>query len=75
MILRLSSRRTDYEKHNTYDEKEFQRYALQRYKQPSMHRYQSIVSDYISPTIIEEHQLNVANGRILASLMMDRIIF
>lgn len=40
-----------------------------------MHRYQSIVSDYISPTIIEEHQLNVAQMDVFSRLMMDRIIF
>ncbi len=69
MILRLSSRRTDYEKHNTYDEKEFQSDTLSSgISSLRCTATSSIVSDYISPTIIEEHQLNVANGRILASL-------
>ncbi len=40
-----------------------------------MHRYQSITNDYISPTIIEERQLNVAQMDVFSRLMMDRIIF
>lgn len=40
-----------------------------------MHRYQSLVSGYISPTIIEERQLNVAQMDVFSRLMMDRIIF
>ena len=56
--------------------KEFQRYALSSgISSLSMHRYQSIVSDYISPTIIEERQLNVAQMDVFSRLMMDRIIF
>jgi len=35
----------------------------------------SIVSSYISPTIIEERQLNVAQMDVFSRLMMDRIIF
>jgi ATP-dependent Clp protease protease subunit len=35
----------------------------------------SVVSDYISPTIIEERQLNVAQMDVFSRLMMDRIIF
>lgn len=34
-----------------------------------------IVSSYISPTIIEERQLNVAQMDVFSRLMMDRIIF
>lgn len=41
----------------------------------SMHRYSSILSSYISPTIIEERQLNVASMDVFSRLMMDRIIF
>lgn len=37
--------------------------------------YTSIMSNYISPTIIEERQLNVASMDIFSRLMMDRIIF
>ena len=35
----------------------------------------SINSSYISPTIIEERQLNVAQMDVFSRLMMDRIIF
>ena len=35
----------------------------------------SIASSYISPTIIEERQLNVAQMDVFSRLMMDRIIF
>lgn len=38
-------------------------------------RLSSIVNDYISPTIIEERQLNVAQMDVFSRLMMDRIIF
>ena len=36
---------------------------------------QNITSSYISPTIIEERQLNVAQMDVFSRLMMDRIIF
>ncbi len=36
---------------------------------------QSIRSSYISPTIIEERQLNVAQMDVFSRLIMDRIIF
>ena len=35
----------------------------------------SPITDYISPTIIEERQLNVAQMDVFSRLMMDRIIF
>ena len=35
----------------------------------------SITSSYISPTIIEERQLNVAQMDVFSRLMMDRIMF
>ncbi|MCF0203935.1 MAG: ATP-dependent Clp endopeptidase proteolytic subunit ClpP [Muribaculaceae bacterium] len=35
----------------------------------------TITSNYISPTIIEERQLNVAQMDVFSRLMMDRIIF
>ena len=35
----------------------------------------SISSSYISPTIIEERQLNVAQMDVFSRLMMDRVIF
>ena len=34
-----------------------------------------ITSSYISPTIIEERQLNVAQMDVFSRLMMDRVIF
>jgi ATP-dependent Clp protease, protease subunit len=41
----------------------------------SLHKYASISSSYISPTIIEERQLNIATMDVFSRLMMDRIIF
>ena len=41
----------------------------------SLHRFSSAYSGYISPTIIEERQLNVASMDVFSRLMMDRIIF
>jgi ATP-dependent Clp protease protease subunit len=41
----------------------------------SLHRYTSVWGSYISPTIIEERQLNVASMDVFSRLMMDRIIF
>ena len=35
----------------------------------------SVAASYISPTIIEERQLNVAQMDVFSRLMMDRIIF
>lgn len=40
-----------------------------------LHKYTSISNSYISPTIIEERQLNVASMDVFSRLMMDRIIF
>ncbi len=40
-----------------------------------LHKYASVLSSYISPTIIEERQLNVASMDVFSRLMMDRIIF
>ena len=41
----------------------------------SLHRFNSLTSAYINPTIIEERQLNVAAMDVFSRLMMDRIIF
>ncbi len=42
----------------------------------TLHKYASVTSNsYISPTIIEERQLNVASMDVFSRLMMDRIIF
>ena len=41
----------------------------------TLHRYVSAQNSYISPTIIEERQLNIASMDVFSRLMMDRIIF
>ena len=41
----------------------------------SLHKFESIHASYISPTIIEERQLNIAQMDVFSRLMMDRIIF
>ena len=41
----------------------------------SLHDFQSVSASYVSPTIIEERQLNVATMDVFSRLMMDRIIF
>ena len=38
-------------------------------------KYTSIYNNWISPTIIEERQLNIATMDVFSRLMMDRIIF
>lgn len=56
---------------------EFKKYATKHLGFNSMHlqKYMSVVNNYISPTIIEERQLNVASMDVFSRLMMDRIIF
>ena len=56
---------------------DFGKYARSKYgiSSLSLHRYNSIVGSYISPTIIEERQLNVASMDVFSRLMMERIIF
>ena len=56
---------------------DFGKYAKSKYGVSSlaMHKYTSILGSYISPTIIEERQLNVASMDVFSRLMMDRIIF
>ena len=41
----------------------------------ALDKYIDITSSYISPTIIEERQLNVAQMDVFSRLMMDRIVF
>jgi ATP-dependent Clp protease protease subunit len=41
----------------------------------ALESYMSVSSNYISPTIIEERPLNVAQMDVFSRLMMDRIIF
>jgi len=59
------------------DIKDFRKYASDRFGISSldMHRFSSVYNSYISPTIIEERQLNVASMDVFSRLMMDRIIF
>jgi ATP-dependent Clp protease protease subunit len=56
---------------------EFMKYAVRHagISSMTMHRYTSAQDYYISPTIIEERQLNVASMDVFSRLMMDRIIF
>jgi ATP-dependent Clp protease protease subunit len=59
------------------DPKDFQKYATKHVgiNSLALDKYTSISSGYISPTIIEERQLNVASMDVFSRLMMDRIIF
>lgn len=56
---------------------EFKKYAMKHIGISSLtlDRYSSVYANYISPTIIEERQLNVASMDVFSRLMMDRIIF
>ncbi|MBW6478753.1 MAG: ATP-dependent Clp endopeptidase proteolytic subunit ClpP [Bacteroidales bacterium] len=56
---------------------EFQKYATRHMgiSSTTLHNYTSVYGNYISPTIIEERQLNVATMDVFSRLMMDRIIF
>ncbi len=59
---------------------EFEKFAIkhQRISSLSLHRYQSLyqgAQSSITPYIIEERQLNVAQMDVFSRLMMDRILF
>ena len=56
---------------------EFYKYATKHcgINSLALEKYTSTVTSYISPTIIEERQLNVAQMDVFSRLMMDRIIF
>lgn len=41
----------------------------------TLDNYTSVYGNYISPTIIEERQMNIATMDVFSRLMMDRIIF
>ncbi|MCD4723226.1 MAG: ATP-dependent Clp endopeptidase proteolytic subunit ClpP [Bacteroidales bacterium] len=41
----------------------------------TLDNYISVTGNYISPTIIEERQMNIATMDVFSRLMMDRIIF
>ena len=57
--------------------KEFRKYATrhQGISSLTLERYSSVYGNYISPTIIEERQMNIAQMDVFSRLMMDRIIF
>jgi ATP-dependent Clp protease protease subunit len=59
------------------DSNEFYKYATKHrgISSTTMQKYTSAVNNYISPTIIEERQLNIATMDVFSRLMMDRIIF
>jgi ATP-dependent Clp protease protease subunit len=56
---------------------EFRKYATKHLgiSSISLDRFTSTAQNYISPTIIEERQLNIATMDVFSRLMMDRIIF
>jgi len=56
---------------------EFRKYAVQHrgLNGLAVDQYSSMLRNYISPTIIEERQLNIATMDVFSRLMMDRIIF
>ena len=57
--------------------KDFVQYATKHKGLNSLHieEFTSVYGNYISPTIIEERQMNVASMDVFSRLMMDRIIF
>ena len=56
---------------------EFRKYAIKHkgISSLTLDSYASFTNSYISPTIIEERELNVAQMDVFSRLMMDRIIF
>jgi ATP-dependent Clp protease protease subunit len=56
---------------------DFRKYAVKHRGISSMtlDSFTSVYDNYISPTIIEERQLNIATMDVFSRLMMDRIIF
>ena len=60
-----------------FDKDEFRKYATKHagINSTVYDQYTSIYDNYISPTIIEERQMNVASMDVFSRLMMDRIIF
>lgn len=62
---------------NINSSEEFRKFAVKDrgISSVSLDKYNSAYGSYISPTIIEERQLNVAQMDVFSRLMMDRIIF
>ncbi len=58
-------------------QEDFRKYAVkhQGISPLAFDQYARVYNNYISPTIIEERQLNVASMDVFSRLMMDRIIF
>lgn len=56
---------------------EFKKYATMHrgISSITLDNYTSVYGNYISPTIIEERQMNIATMDVFSRLMMDRIIF
>ncbi|GAB1359437.1 ATP-dependent Clp endopeptidase proteolytic subunit ClpP [Porphyromonadaceae bacterium] len=56
---------------------DFRNYATKhlRMNGNALDQYMGVTSSYLSPSIIEERQLNVAQMDVFSRLMMDRIIF
>ena len=56
---------------------EFKKYATMHrgISSITLENYMSVHGNYISPTIIEERQMNIATMDVFSRLMMDRIIF
>ncbi len=56
---------------------EFKKYATMHrgISSITLDNYMSVTGNYISPTIIEERQMNIATMDVFSRLMMDRIIF
>lgn len=56
---------------------EFKKYATMHrgVSSVTLDNYISVTGNYISPTIIEERQMNIATMDVFSRLMMDRIIF
>lgn len=59
------------------DNNDFRKYATRHLGMNglALDKYTSITSSYISPSILEERQLNVTQMDVFSRLMMDRIIF
>lgn len=60
-----------------FSKDEFRKYAIkhQGISSSTVDSFTSMMNNYISPTIIEERQMNVASMDVFSRLMMDRIIF
>ena len=60
-----------------FSKDEFRKYAVkhQGISSSTIDSFTSMMNNYISPTIIEERQMNVASMDVFSRLMMDLIIF